>query len=132
MQHKIKLFVIASVAIVLCSTNVSAETTATQLPCKTEVECTKLSDALQAQIDVLEAKGIENLTEKEFNKLDALSDELLAAAKVETAIAKAKTAEAKAKTAEAKVKTAEAKVKTQAMYDELQETVKRIETTLKK
>ena len=131
MQHKIKLFVTASAAIVLCTTNVSAETTATQPPCKTEIECTKLSDALQAQIDELKSKGFRNLSKEEKIRYGTLRKELLAAKRAIIVKAKAKTAEAKAKTAEAKAKTAATKAKTQAMYDELQETVKRIETTLK-
>ena len=124
MQHKIKLFVTASAAIVLCTTNVSAETTATQPPCKTEVECTKLSDALQVQIDELKSKGFRNLSKEEKIRYGTLRKERLAAMRAITAAQDKEIAEAKAKTAEAKAKT-------QAMYDELQETVKRIETTLK-
>jgi len=125
MQYKRKLFVMLSAVLVLCTTNVNAETTATKPPCKTEIECTKLSDALQAQIDELEAKGIENLTEKEFNKYDALSDELSAVKDSTLAIAKEELVEAKAKTAEAKAEHAKVKAKL-AEQKELIEQNKRI------
>ncbi len=46
--------------------------------CKTKLACEKLSISIQNQIDKLEEKGLENLTEKEFNRYDELSNKLIA------------------------------------------------------
>ena len=81
-------------------------------PCSTSVECDVMAKDLQGKIDVLEAKGLENLTDDEFTKLDTLQDKLIAVSKVRTAQGKAKLAQAKAKLAQAKAKLAQAKAKT--------------------
>ena len=71
-------------------------------PCSTSVECDAMAKDLQGKIDVLEAKGLENLTDDEFENLDKLQDKLIVVSKVRTAQAKARTAQAKAKNAEQK------------------------------
>ena len=60
--------------------------------CKTKKACELLSSSIQSQIDELETKGIENLTDDEFNKYAKLSDDLIAVEKAETKQEKAETA----------------------------------------
>lgn len=55
-----------------------------KITCETILICQKLSESLQAQIDTLEAQGIENLTDDEFEHYAKLSDDLIAAIKLET------------------------------------------------
>jgi len=69
-------------AAVLSVSPASAEATAqhkiNKVTCTTKASCEQLSLSIQAQIDELEKKGLENLTEEEFNKYDKLSDNLIA------------------------------------------------------
>ena len=48
-----------------------------EVSCKTTLECKKVVKSLESQIDVFEKKGIENLTNEEFETYDALSDKVL-------------------------------------------------------
>jgi hypothetical protein len=48
-----------------------------QITCETIQICQELSAILQTQIDELESKGIENLTNEEFEQYAKLSDDLL-------------------------------------------------------
>lgn len=52
-----------------------------QMTCESIQTCQVLSATLQTQIDELEAKGIENLTDDEFEQYAQLSDDLIAAQK---------------------------------------------------
>lgn len=67
---------------VISSTPVNADTLQkddiNKIVCTTKQACEKLSNSIKAQIEELENKGLENLTESEFNKYDKLSDELIA------------------------------------------------------
>ena len=51
---------------------------------KTMMTIEKEIDSIQAKIRELETKGLENLTDKEFDKLDELKDRLIALKKQET------------------------------------------------
>lgn len=49
--------------------------------CETVNACQELSISLQSQVDELEAKGIENLSDDEFERYGQLTDDLLAVIK---------------------------------------------------
>ena len=101
MTKKSGILTAVAVATAISTTPASAETNnqvakqkIEQITCSTRLACEKLSLSIQAQINELEAKGLENLTEKEFNKYDKLSDKLIALEKQETQAEKAETQKA--------------------------------------
>jgi len=118
-----KFYRIGIMLLILMGTYLQADATKESV-CKSTVECDKLIHAIEVQIDPLEKKGIENLTDEEFEKLDVLQDKLLAAQR-------AKTAEQRAKNAELDKIIAEEKAK-QATYDKLLKEVRSIKGALKK
>ena len=54
------------------------------ITCETKLACQKLTESIQVQIDELENKGIENLSDDEFESYSILSDDLIALEKQET------------------------------------------------
>lgn len=62
----------------------TVETEQPKLICETIEACQTLSESLQAQIDVLEKKGVENLSDDEFVHYAQLADELIATERLET------------------------------------------------
>jgi len=63
-MHTKNLFITLSTLLLLASTTLDAKTP--KEPCSTSVECDAMAEDLQGKIDVLEAKGLENLTDDEF------------------------------------------------------------------
>jgi len=76
-----------------------------------------MAEDLQGKIDVLEKKGIENLTDDEFENLDKLQDKLLAVSK--------------AKNAELDKIIAESDARIEKNLQDIQKQFSRIETNLK-
>ena len=94
-MHTKNLLITLSTLLLFASTTLDAKTP--KEPCSTSVECDAMAEDLQGKIDVLEAKGLENLTDDEFAKLDTLQDKLLAVKNVQVAQRKEELAQAKAK-----------------------------------
>ncbi len=86
-----KLYKMCIISLMLMGTYLQADATKEPV-CKNTVECDKLIHTIEVQINPLEKKGIENLTDKEFEKLDVLQGKLLAAQRAKTAEEKAKQA----------------------------------------
>jgi len=128
LEYVMKCYIFLSIAIAasLLSAPAHAEQQTApkteQVVCATQTACDKLVASLEAQAAPLEAKGMENLTEKEFNEYDKLTDKILA-------VQKARLAEAKAKTAAQEKKIAEQKAQLAALK-EVSTTLGKIEAAL--
>jgi len=98
LEYVMKCYVFLSIAIAasLLSAPAHAEQQATakteQVVCATQAACDKLVASLEAQAAPLEAKGIDNLTEEEFDRLDLLQNKILAVEKAKQDVEKEKQA----------------------------------------
>ena len=118
-MHTKNLLITLTILLLLASTTLDAKTPkqAKVPPCSTSVECDAMAEDLQGKIDVLEKKGIENLTDDEFTKLDTLQDKLIAVSK--------------AKNAELDKIIAESDARIEKNLQDIQKQFSRIETNLK-
>jgi type III secretory pathway component EscR len=78
-----KALAVATISTLMATTTpVNAETTKNltqeQIICETKEICQKLSQTIQAQINNLKTKGLEVLTDEEFNQYEKLQKHLIA------------------------------------------------------
>ena len=126
-----KFYRVCVMSLILMGTYLQADVTTKEPVCKSIVECDKLSHSIEAQIDVLEKKGIENLTDEEFEKLDLLQDKLLAAQRAKSARQSEIIAEEKAKSARQSEIIAEKKATIAKMLKEQNKQLNEVGTFLK-
>jgi len=115
---KTKLSILAILAVLVTTPSADAKQQNTQTPCSTSVECDVMAKDLQGKIDALEVKGLENLTDDEFENLDKLQDKLIAVSKAKNAEKRKIIAQKDAEIAQEKQETAEI-IKTNKKLEEI-------------
>ena len=122
---KTKLSILPILAVLVMTPSADAKQQNTQAPCSTRVECDAMAEDLQGKIDVLEVKGLENLTDDEFENLDKLQDKFIAVSKVRTAQQKKIIAHKDAEIAEENAKQAELSKSQDKKLDEIRALLKK-------